>query len=214
MRKKSLSIFLVVTLIIGTVWVGASLVGRLIPDKETLQAAEVRTGEVEDRTTVETPGEQDDTIGKESPSEGSEQDPAGKAADPAALGDRLLLIDGQGDVEIGVTLENPIQDDEAYLVFKTQLNTHSVDLDGYDYEKLATLRTSEGLKISKGILWERPEGDIHHFIGYYKVPRIIDGKNVVTKDTTYLELRITGIDNVEDRTFRWEKDVLDLIPAI
>lgn len=213
MKKKNWRTYLIVTLLIGTVMAGAGFVGKIFPDKSALQAAEVRNREDEDREKDEALVEQKDTSGSERPSEGSGEAPEGTAADPEAINDRLLLIDGQGEVEVGVTFENPLQDDQEYLVFKTQLNTHSVDLDGYDYGKLATLRTSEGLKVLDGILWEKPEGDVHHFVGYYKVPRITGGKDILTEDTTYLELRITGIDNVEDRTFRWEKDVLDLIPT-
>lgn len=213
MHKKSLRIFLVVTLLIGTVVAGASLLGRKVPEKAALQTAEVRSGEDEDSTPVEEPVADRDTIGKESPSEGSEAAPEEEAADPAGLRDRLLIIDGQGEVEVGVTLENPLQDDEEFLVFKTQLNTHSVEVDGYDFGKLATLTTSDGVSLTDRILWESSGGDSHHFVGYYKVPRIIEGKKVVTGDTAYLELQITGIDNVENRTFRWEKDVLDLIPV-
>lgn len=214
MKIKNWRLSLVAILLIGAVMAGAGLVGNIFPDKAALQAAEVKNREAEDRTTDEAGKGQKDAAASESPSAGSTESPEGEAPDPAAVKDRLLVIDGQGNVEVGVTFENPLQDDQEYLVFRTQLNTHSVDLDGYDYGKLATIQTSEGIRITDGIIWEKPEGDVHHFVGYYKVPRIIDGKDILTRDTAYLELRITGIDRVEDRTFRWEKEVLDLIPTI
>lgn len=212
MKKGSLKMYLIVILLIGAGMTGISMLSGMVTDKADLKAAEIRTREEEDRTRAETPVEGSDREGLEDKGKGIGQDEEDSAKDSSGLLDRLLIIDGQGEVEVGVTLENPLQDDEAYLVFKTQLNTHSVEVDGYDFGKLATLKTSDGILSTDRILWEKSGGDSHHFVGYYKVPRIIEGKKVVDADTEYVELIVTGIGNVENRTFRWEKDILDLIP--
>lgn len=212
MKKGSLKMYLIVILLIGAGMTGISMLSGMVTDKADLKAAEIRTREEEDRTQAESPVEGSDRKGIEETEEEIGQVDEETVKESSNLLDRLLIIDGQGEVEVGVTLENPLQDDEAYLVFKTQLNTHSVEVDGYDFGKLASLKTSDGILSTDRILWEKSGGDSHHFVGYYKVPRIIEGKKVVTEDTAYLELQLTGIDNVENRTFRWEKDVLDLIP--
>lgn len=127
------------------------------------------------------------------------------------LRDKLSRFDGQDAVQINATLENPIQENEQYIVIKVQFSTHSVSLDDYDFSKIASFKSSEGIELSKEILWEKIEGEGHHYLGIYKVPKEINGKLIISKNTSTIELNISNLDDVPNRSFKWDKDVLKLI---
>ena len=75
------------------------------------------------------------------------------------------------------------------------MNTHSVDLDGYDLGKLALLRDDAG-KEYLPVFWDSPTGG-HHREGVLTF-QITDSEN------QYFNLIIRDVAGVEERTFHWE----------
>lgn len=127
------------------------------------------------------------------------------------LKEKLLKYDGQGSVEVSGSLLNSIEKSEEFIIIEAQFNTHSVDLDVYDFQKIASFKTSDGVEISKEIVWEKEEGEGHHFLGKYMIPKVINGKPIITEKTEFIELDIKNLDNIENRAFKWEKDVLKFL---
>lgn len=127
------------------------------------------------------------------------------------LEEKLQKYDGQGNVGVSGSLMNPIEKNDEYIVIEAQFNTHSVNLDEYDFQKIASFKTSHGIQIDKEIIWEKEEGADHHFLGKYKIPKVINGKPIITEKTEFIELNIKNLDNVENRAFIWEKDIIELL---
>ncbi|SHJ71673.1 hypothetical protein [Tepidibacter formicigenes] len=125
--------------------------------------------------------------------------------------EKLMRTDNQGNVDVGVLINNIEKEDENYLVFKVMLNTHSVDLEGIDYAKLVNIKNSEGLIVKEGFLWEQVGGSGHHIYGYLKVPKEYNGESIINENTEYIELEIKELDKVESRKFVWNKNEIDLI---
>jgi hypothetical protein len=109
-------------------------------------------------------------------------------------------------IEVTVTFLNPLmkpEEAEDMLVFKVALDTHFGDLMGHDLTKLVTLRTSDGVVVTEGFLWE-PESDTsHHRRGLLRLPATRDGVSLIGPETQFIELEIRGI-GVPSRLFRWE----------
>ena len=77
--------------------------------------------------------------------------------------------------------------------FEVTLDTHSIDLDGYDLAELASLRTDDGeLQPER---WNAPEGG-HHRSGTLLFP---------PTESRALELVIRAVGDVPERTFRWTR---------
>lgn len=103
---------------------------------------------------------------------------------------------GDGGVEIEVTFGGPgaaAYEPEQYSVFLVAMNTHSVDLSGYDLVGLTELRA--GGKSYKALRWVSTSDDSHHRSGVLIFPKVDAGQPV--------ELAITTIAGVPVRTFRW-----------
>lgn len=79
--------------------------------------------------------------------------------------------------------------------FDVAMNTHSVDLSD-DMVKIAVLRDDKG-KEYKPTAWDGPGGGGHHREGRLKFPALAG-------EPKYVELVLTGIAKVPERTFRWE----------
>jgi hypothetical protein len=127
------------------------------------------------------------------------------------LKEKLQKYDGQGSVDVSGSLMNPIEKNDKYIIIEAQFNTHSVDLDAYDFQKIASFKTSDGIEINKEIVWEKEDGGGHHFLGKYKIPEVVNGKPIITEKTEFIELDIKNLDNVENRAFKWEKDIVKLL---
>jgi hypothetical protein len=99
-----------------------------------------------------------------------------------------------GSVKVDVTYLNP-QDRETAR-FQVRMNTHSVDLDGYDLKVLSLLRDGTGKVYRASDAENRGRGHhrtvILHFRG-------------VPTGTQNLELIIKGVAGVEERSFLWER---------
>lgn len=118
----------------------------------------------------------------------------------AASGSSLTQRDRrEGAVEIEVTLVLPGSRDAAkygadtQTVFLVSMNTHSVDLAGYDLVKISEL-VAAGQTL-KPIRWASTSDDSHHRSGALIFPKVDRG--------TALELRLKTIAGVPVRIFRW-----------
>jgi hypothetical protein len=116
------------------------------------------------------------------------------ASDPA--GERTRVVDG-GQVTVRVTWDGPA----AGPVFDVVLDTHAVDLDGYDLTRLATLRTDDGREIAPAS-WEAPKGG-HHRSGRLVFPATSPDGTALLSGARGVELLIRDVAGVPERSFRW-----------
>jgi len=100
-----------------------------------------------------------------------------------------------GGVTVTATYLNPRSDEEAR--FDVAMNTHSVDLDGYDLKALSLLRDETG-KEQKPLRVEN-EGSGHHRRTTLVFPK-------PSTKAKRLELVIKDIAGVKARSFRWDLD--------
>ncbi len=131
---------------------------------------------------------------------GRSGDAAGVAAGPSYVQrDR-----GEGGVEIEVTYVIPEYlksggrdaqryEPKKYTVFLVAMNTHSVDLGGYDLTKVSEVRV--GGKILAPLRWVSTADNSHHRSGALLFPKVNPALPV--------ELVIKTIAGVPSRTFRW-----------
>lgn len=100
-----------------------------------------------------------------------------------------------------VTVEVTWQGATAEPVFKVVMDTHAVDLDGYDLRQTAVLRTEDGSEL-RPTGWDAPKGG-HHREGLLTFPSATpDGKPVVTAGRA-IELIIRDVAGVPERKYRW-----------
>jgi hypothetical protein len=103
-----------------------------------------------------------------------------------------------GAVTVAVTWDGPA----SGPVFLVALDTHSVDLDGYDLRELATLRTDKGLEL-RPAGWDAPKGG-HHRSGRLTFPdRGADGAPAFGPDTKGMTLIVRDVAGVPERRFQW-----------
>ncbi len=117
----------------------------------------------------------------------------------APTSDRLQSHDG-GRVTIEVEwieMENQIGNDA--LTFYVAMNTHSVDLDGYDLGELATLRDNTGNEY-RPVSWDSAPGG-HHRKGTltFNLPDSLSQGNA-----EYVEIVIRDIAGIDERVLKWE----------
>ena len=104
-----------------------------------------------------------------------------------------------GQVTISVTWRGP----ESGPVFVVVMDTHSVDLDSYDLQGLAVLRTGDGKELRPSG-WDAPKGG-HHRKGTLTFPATaVDGSPLIGSATHALKLVIRDIAGVPERVFQWE----------
>jgi hypothetical protein len=104
-----------------------------------------------------------------------------------------------GQVTIKATWQGP----GVAPTFSVVLDTHAVNLDGYDLLQLAVLRTDQGAEASP-IGWDAPPGG-HHREGTLSFPATtIDGGPLVPDGTRVLELVIREVGGVPESVLRWE----------
>lgn len=129
----------------------------------------------------------------------AEPTPAGTPAQAASNSPLTQRDQGEGAVEIEVTLVLPGSPDAAkygadtQTVFLVTMNTHSIDLTGYDLVKISELVAAG--QTFKPTRWTSTSDDSHHRAGALLFPKV--GR------ATALELRIKTIGGVAVRTFRW-----------
>ncbi|MBM2827056.1 MAG: hypothetical protein HW403_1120, partial [Dehalococcoidia bacterium] len=104
-----------------------------------------------------------------------------------------------GQVTIKVSWGGP----EAGPVFQVAMDTHSVDLDGYDLAQLGSLRTGKGQEV-RPIKWDAPRGE-HHREGTLVFPEITpDGNPLIGPAAGVFELIIRDVAGIPERVFRWQ----------
>lgn len=117
---------------------------------------------------------------------------------PQASAPALTQVSEGGQVSVEVTWLGPA----AGPVFEVAMNTHSVDLDGYDLAKLAVLRTDKGQEVRPS-RWDAPAGG-HHRRGTLAFPdKAPDGGPLIGPNTAWIELVIRDVAGVPERVFRW-----------
>lgn len=103
---------------------------------------------------------------------------------------------------IDVTWENS-DDRNGSLTFSVIMNTHSVDLDGYDLGRLATLRNDRGQEL-KPQRWDAPAGG-HHRSGVLVFPPADgSGNPILAPGTKSIELVIRDVAGIKERVLRWD----------
>jgi len=87
-------------------------------------------------------------------------------------------------------------------VFDVALDTHAVDLDGFDLAQLAVLRADGGREV-RPTGWDAPKGG-HHRSGRLTFPTTTaDGTTLISAGTRTVELVIRGVAGVPERVFVW-----------
>ncbi len=116
---------------------------------------------------------------------------------PGSQGD-LTQISDDGQVVVKATWQGP----DAGPVFTIALDTHSVDLDGYDLAQLSVLRVEDGREVQPSA-WDAPKGG-HHRKGTLTFPTAgADGNDIVGPGTPGFELIIRDVAGVPERVLRW-----------
>ena len=116
----------------------------------------------------------------------------------AAQGSGETQTNRDGQVTVAVTWPGP----PTGLAFRVVLDTHSVDLDGYDLGALTLVRGDQGAEVWP-ISWDAPPGG-HHREGSLVFPDASsDEMPVIGPDTRALELVIRDVGGVQERVFRW-----------
>jgi hypothetical protein len=119
----------------------------------------------------------------------------GAQASPAA-GPSPLTNVSQANEAGGVTIEATLLTQTPTITFKVALDTHSVELDGYDLRQLATLRVDQGPALQAST-WDAPAGG-HHREGTLTFP-------AATPDARAIELVIRDVGGVPERVLQWTR---------
>lgn len=121
------------------------------------------------------------------------------SGDPADNSSSAPRTSEGGGVTVAVTWEGR----NAGPVFEVAMDTHSVDLDGYDLKNLAVLRTDGGAEVRPSA-WDAPKGG-HHRDGTLTFPEMTPGgSRVIGRDTRRIELIIRDVADVPERSFEWK----------
>ena len=122
---------------------------------------------------------------------------AASSAEAVQLAGETQTSEG-GGVTVTVTWQGP----GAGPIFAVVLDTHTVDLDGYDLLLLAVLRNGQGLE-AQPTGWDAPAGS-HHREGTLTFPATAaDGTPLIGPGAGTYELAIRDIAGVPERVFRW-----------
>jgi hypothetical protein len=111
----------------------------------------------------------------------------------AATAPELTRSDSGGGVTVKVTHLKNTSDD---LRFSVALDTHSVNLDGYDLKALSFMRDDTGAVMQPSRVDNKGSG--HHREVVLVFPRASASWN-------WLEVIIKDVAGVKERTFRWER---------
>ncbi len=114
---------------------------------------------------------------------------------PAASTDASSKLSQQvagGGVTVTATL---LKDQAEATAIKLALNTHSVDLNGYQFEKMATLH-DDGGRTYPLLAVESVSGGGHHREAVLRFGKLSQGAKTV-------ELVVKDLAGVPERTFRW-----------
>jgi nanoRNase/pAp phosphatase (c-di-AMP/oligoRNAs hydrolase) len=116
----------------------------------------------------------------------------------------LTREDGQNGVRVALTYLNPLKGmDNKELVFEVSMNTHSVNLDGYDFAKIMVLRDDKG-NIHQALGAGGHKGGGHHRGGTVRFPGVDKEGNSILQGAKYFEILVRGVADVPERVLRWE----------
>lgn len=111
----------------------------------------------------------------------------------------LTRTQSSGEVTIEATLRPRPSRGATRLSFSIDMNTHSVDLDQVDLNKLSLLRDNSN-RTYKPSSWKAPPGG-HHRAGILT----FDGSQpLVDEKTTYIELVINDLAGIKERVLQWD----------
>jgi Spy/CpxP family protein refolding chaperone len=132
---------------------------------------------------------------------GQPQSPMQMAGSPQ----NLTQEDKRGAVTVTATLLTPDKPrTDGKLAVQIKLDTHAVDLDPYQLERLSFLRDAQGREI-QAVALESPSGSGHHREGVLTFPGTdAGGKPLLSPEAKSLSLILRGIGGVEERVFRWQ----------
>ncbi len=101
-----------------------------------------------------------------------------------------------------ITVKVTWQGRNAGPVFAVEMDTHVVNLDGYDLRQLAVLRTDQGQEIQPAS-WNAASGG-HHRNGMLTFPATTaSGTSLIGPNTRSITLVIRNMGDVPERTFTW-----------
>ena len=101
-----------------------------------------------------------------------------------------------GSVTVDLTWDGA----DSGLVFKVTMDTHSVDLDGFDLKELAVLRTDQGVELAP-TGWDAPKGS-HHREGTLSFPATVEGRPVLSEVTRGMTVIVRDVASPE-RSYQW-----------
>lgn len=93
-------------------------------------------------------------------------------------------------------------DPERNVVFAITLDTHSGDLNGYDFLKNAILRNDRGQQLAP-VRWVATADGSHHRSGALLFPKADQSGRAIEAQAKALELLVRGLGGIPQRTLRW-----------
>jgi hypothetical protein len=110
----------------------------------------------------------------------------------------VTQVNDSGQVAVSVTLRGT----EDGASFEVAMNTHTVDLDGYDLSRMVVLMTDDGREAIP-LSWDAPQGG-HHRTGVLAFSgKALDDKPLIGPSTRSLTLTIWDVADVHQRSFTW-----------
>ena len=101
-----------------------------------------------------------------------------------------------------ITIQVTWQGKNAGPVFSVEMDTHAVNLDGYNLQQLAALGIDQGREV-QSIGWNAPTGG-HHRSGTLSFPvTTTSGTPVIGSNTRLITLLIRNVGGVPERVFTW-----------
>lgn len=111
----------------------------------------------------------------------------------------MTRTNADGQITIKVTWRGK----SAGPVFSVEMDTHAVNLDGYDLRQLAVLHIGQGQEEMRPTGWDAPSGG-HHRSGTLSFPSAtVSGSPLIAPDTHIIKLVIRNVGGIADRTFLW-----------
>ncbi|MGB3367890.1 MAG: hypothetical protein WBA54_10395 [Acidaminobacteraceae bacterium] len=110
-----------------------------------------------------------------------------------------------GEIDIAVEFINPTNNIEDFWSFEISLDTHSVDLEAIDFEKSISFISGNDVIIKNG--FELKEyGSGHHISRVLELPKKINGKDTILKESDSFKMIFSNIENVEKTEIEWNMD--------
>jgi len=116
----------------------------------------------------------------------------------------LTKTDSQGPITVKVAFDPQQETKRDELLFKVEMDTHSVELGNIDLGRLSVLRNEKGAEVNPS-KWSSPGKAGHHVKGTLVFQNAHGpGKLLVGPDTRYVELVVKDVGEVTERVFRWD----------